>query len=96
VLHFILELAMRSRNHKKVSLSIRSDIVEKFMINDRLNSTPNSDRPSPPTKPERLFLQSNSDLSPPIKLIAYFPIKQRSPLITYKPDRLFPHQTAIA
>ncbi|MEA5487328.1 hypothetical protein VB775_10920 [Pseudanabaena sp. CCNP1317] len=28
----IIELSMRSRNHKKVSLSIRSDIAGKFTI----------------------------------------------------------------
>jgi len=36
--------------------------------------------PSPPTKPDRLFSTSNND----------------RPFITNNPDRLFPHQTAIA
>ncbi|MFN9875977.1 MAG: hypothetical protein ACK54O_15870, partial [Pseudanabaena sp.] len=48
-------------------------------------------------KPDRKFLKSNSDRpSTPNTRSPISLIKQRSPLTAHKPDRLFPHQTAIA
>ncbi|MFN9607071.1 MAG: hypothetical protein ACK571_02220 [Pseudanabaena sp.] len=43
-------------------------------------------------KPDRLFPISNSDRpSQPINLIAYFPIRQRSPHTTHKTRSHIPH-----
>jgi hypothetical protein len=62
-------------------------------------SKSNSDRPSPPTKPDRLSPQNQTAIAPqhhkPDRL---FPIPNSDrPFNTHKPDRLFPqHQTAIA
>jgi hypothetical protein len=58
----------------------------------------NSDRPSPPTKPDRLFPTSNSDRpSTPTKPDRLFlNIKQRSHLTTTKQIAYFRHQTAIS